>query len=168
LTDMNTNTAAPQFGKQDRHARRAGPRAWAELARPSLLTNACSICCIGPCDLLAQARRSARAGGCGELGRISACAEQGRGAADQQRSRSPRRVLAALAVGVAVTIFAETVPLPALEIVRPDVYVKGGDYDMAHVPEAQLARTWGARTVAIAFAHDRSTTALVQRLRAAK
>jgi bifunctional ADP-heptose synthase (sugar kinase/adenylyltransferase) len=33
------------------------------------------------------------------------------------------------------------------------------------VPEAQLARTWGARTLAIAFEHERSTTALLRRLR---
>jgi len=77
-------------------------------------------------------------------------------------------VLAALESIDLVTIFDEAVPLPVLEMIRPDVYVKGGDYDMAQVPEAQLARTWGARTVAIAFAHDRSTTALVQRLRAGK
>jgi len=84
-----------------------------------------------------------------------------------RRSRSRRRAGGAR-VGVAGDDICETVPLPALEIVRPDVYVKGGDYDMAQVPEAQLARTWGARTVAIAFAHDRSTTALVRRLRAGK
>ena len=58
-------------------------------------------------------------------------------------------------------------PLPVLELVRPEVYVKGGDYDMSQVPEAQLARTWGARTVAIAFDHDRSTTALLARVRGA-
>jgi len=46
--------------------------------------------------------------------------------------------------------------------------IKGGDYDMAHVPEAQLARTRGRAHGRNAFAHDRSTTALVQRLRAAK
>ncbi len=38
-------------------------------------------------------------------------------------------------------------------------------YDMQRVPEAQLARTWGARTLAIAFEHERSTTALLRRLR---
>jgi rfaE bifunctional protein nucleotidyltransferase chain/domain len=75
-------------------------------------------------------------------------------------------VLAALdSVGL-VTVFDEDAPLPVVELVRPDVYVKGGDYDMATVPEAQLARTWGARTLAIAFEHARSTTALLQRVRA--
>jgi rfaE bifunctional protein nucleotidyltransferase chain/domain len=73
--------------------------------------------------------------------------------------------LAALESVTLVTIFDETVPLPVLEIVRPEVYVKGGDYDMAAVPEAQLARTWGARAVAIPFEHARSTTALLARVR---
>ena len=76
-------------------------------------------------------------------------------------------VLAALESVSLVTIFDEQVPLPVLELVRPEVYVKGGDYDMTQVPEAQLARTWGARTVAIAFDHERSTTSLLARVRGA-
>lgn len=75
-------------------------------------------------------------------------------------------VLAALDSVSLVTIFDEQVPLPVLDLVRPDVYVKGGDYDMALIPEAQLARTWGARTVAIPFEHERSTTALLAKVRA--
>jgi D-glycero-beta-D-manno-heptose 1-phosphate adenylyltransferase len=74
-------------------------------------------------------------------------------------------VLAALESVALVTIFDEQVPLPVVEIVRPDVYVKGGDYDMTLIPEAQLARTWGARTVAIPFEHERSTTALLAKVR---
>jgi len=75
-------------------------------------------------------------------------------------------VLAALESVTLVTIFDEQVPLPVVQIVRPDVYVKGGDYDMALVPEAQLARSLGARTVAIPFEHERSTTALLAKVRA--
>lgn len=74
-------------------------------------------------------------------------------------------VLAALESVSLVTIFDDAIPLPALELVRPDVYVKGGDYDMDQIPEAQRARTWSARTVAIAFEHERSTTALLKRVR---
>ena len=74
-------------------------------------------------------------------------------------------VLAALDSVSLVTLFDEQVPLPVVELVRPDVYVKGGDYDMAAIPEAQLARTWGARTVAIPFEHARSTTALLRKVR---
>jgi len=74
-------------------------------------------------------------------------------------------VLAALQSVSLVTVFDETVPLPVVEIVRPDVYVKGGDYDMTNVPEAQLARTWGAQTVVIPFEFERSTSALLARMR---
>jgi rfaE bifunctional protein nucleotidyltransferase chain/domain len=77
-------------------------------------------------------------------------------------------VLAALESVTLVTVFDETVPLPVLQIVRPDVYVKGGDYDMADVPEAKLARTWGARTVAIPFEFERSTTTLLAKVRGAR
>jgi rfaE bifunctional protein nucleotidyltransferase chain/domain len=74
-------------------------------------------------------------------------------------------VLAALESVTLVTLFDERVPIPALQSVRPEIYVKGGDYDMALVPEAQLARTWGATTTAIPFMFDRSTTGLLRRLR---
>lgn len=76
-------------------------------------------------------------------------------------------LLAALECTTLVTVFDESVPLPVVEIVRPDVYVKGGDYDMRTIPEAELALTWGARTVAIPFEHERSTTALLAKIRKA-
>ncbi len=74
-------------------------------------------------------------------------------------------VLAALESVSLVTVFDEAVPLPVLEIVRPDVYAKGGDYDMAAIPESKLARSWGAKTVAIPFEFERSTSALLARVR---
>jgi rfaE bifunctional protein nucleotidyltransferase chain/domain len=77
-------------------------------------------------------------------------------------------VLAALASVDLVTIFSERVPLATLEIVRPEIYVKGGDYDMATIPEARCVAAWGGRTVAIAFKHQRSTSSLLARLRAGK
>jgi rfaE bifunctional protein nucleotidyltransferase chain/domain len=80
-----------------------------------------------------------------------------------ETDRAP--ILAALESVSLVTIFAEPVPLAALQIVRPEVYVKGGDYAIESTPEAQLARTWNARVVAIAFAHARSTTSLLDRVR---
>jgi bifunctional ADP-heptose synthase (sugar kinase/adenylyltransferase) len=64
-----------------------------------------------------------------------------------------------------VTIFAEAVPLPALQIVRAEIYVKGGDYDMAAIPETRLVTTWGGRALAIPFEHLRSTSGLLARVR---
>ncbi len=64
-----------------------------------------------------------------------------------------------------MTIFDEAVPLKPLEIVRPDIYVKGGDYDMNAIPEAAAVARWGGRSVAIAFEHERSTTSFLARVR---
>lgn len=77
-------------------------------------------------------------------------------------------VLAALAAVDLVTIFDEAVPLPVLELVRPDVYVKGGDYDMDTIEEARLVRGWGGRALALPFVAGHSTTTTVQRMRGAQ
>jgi rfaE bifunctional protein nucleotidyltransferase chain/domain len=74
-------------------------------------------------------------------------------------------ILAALECVTLVTIFAEHVPLEVLEIVRPDIYAKGGDYDMAAIPESRLVESWGGRAVAIPFEHERSTTSFLARVR---
>ena len=74
-------------------------------------------------------------------------------------------LLAALQSVDLVTVFHEREPLRALEAVRPDIYVKGGDYDMATIPEGALVRAWGGACIAIPFEHERSTTALLSRIR---
>jgi rfaE bifunctional protein nucleotidyltransferase chain/domain len=74
-------------------------------------------------------------------------------------------VLASLECVTLVTVFEDTVPLDPLQQVRPELYVKGGDYDMATIPEAALVRRWGGRAIAIAFEHDRSTSRLLARVR---
>ncbi len=74
-------------------------------------------------------------------------------------------LLAALDSVTLVTIFDDAVPLKPLEVVRPEVYVKGGDYDMATIPEAAAVRRWGGQAIAIAFEHERSTTAFLARVR---
>lgn len=75
-------------------------------------------------------------------------------------------VVAALESVTLVTLFGERVPLSVLEIVRPEIYVKGGDYDMDLIPEAALVRSWGGVAVAVPFDHDVSTTGLLRRIRA--
>jgi rfaE bifunctional protein nucleotidyltransferase chain/domain len=77
-------------------------------------------------------------------------------------------LLAALEAVDLVTIFDEKVPLAVLEIARPEVYVKGGDYAIESIPEAALVRGWGGRTIALPFVHDRSTTDLIARIRASR
>ena len=74
-------------------------------------------------------------------------------------------VLAALEAVDLVVIFPEKVPLEPLELARPEIYVKGGDYEPEDLPEAKLAATWGGKCITITFEHQRSTTALLKKVR---
>jgi rfaE bifunctional protein nucleotidyltransferase chain/domain len=74
-------------------------------------------------------------------------------------------VLAALQSVDHVVLFDEPTPCELIERIRPDVYVKGGDYDVGKLREAELVRSWGGRAVAIPFVDGYSTTRLVERIR---
>ncbi len=76
-------------------------------------------------------------------------------------------MLAALASVDLVTWFDEDTPVQLLGELRPDLYVKGGDYDMATLAETRLVQSWGGQALAIPFVDGYSTTALVQRIRGA-
>ncbi len=67
-----------------------------------------------------------------------------------------------------VVLFDEDTPYRLIEAIRPDVIVKGGDYDMDALDESRLVRSWGGSAVAIPFVHQRSTTATLARIRAAR
>lgn len=74
-------------------------------------------------------------------------------------------VIAALEAVDLVVIFEDKVPLTAVEKAHPDIYAKGGDYDIESLPEAALVAGWGGRAVTVAFEHNRSTTALLAKVR---
>ncbi len=76
-------------------------------------------------------------------------------------------VLASLEAVDLVVIFKEKVPLKVIEEAHPDIYVKGGDYRIEDLPEAPLVASWGGRTVTVEFEHQRSTTALLKKVRGA-
>lgn len=74
-------------------------------------------------------------------------------------------LLAALGCVDAVTSFHEDTPQELIGELRPDLIVKGGDYDMDTLPETALVKSWGGRAVAIPFDFQRSTTALLGKIR---
>ena len=86
---------------------------------------------------------------------------------DRPLNTAPDRaaMLAALEGVTVVTEFDEDTPEALINALRPDIIVKGGDYDMETLPETALVKSWGGKAVAIAFAHDRSTTKLVRKIR---
>jgi rfaE bifunctional protein nucleotidyltransferase chain/domain len=75
-------------------------------------------------------------------------------------------VLAGLASVSLVTFFDERTPVSLIQATRPDIYVKGGDYDMATLEETRVMHSWGGSSLAIPFVDGYSTTSLVKRIRA--
>ena len=72
------------------------------------------------------------------------------------------RVLEALEYVDAVVVFDEDTPVEVLRRLRPDVWVKGGDYAGQDVPEAAALASWGGQTVVVPYLQGRSTTGLVR------
>jgi rfaE bifunctional protein nucleotidyltransferase chain/domain/rfaE bifunctional protein kinase chain/domain len=75
------------------------------------------------------------------------------------------RVLEALGAVDAVIVFGEDTPHAVLDALRPDVWVKGGDYAAAALPEAELLAGWGGQVVVVPYLAGRSTTRLVETAR---
>lgn len=141
-------------------------QALARLPRPLVFTNGVfDILHRGHVSYLAQARAL---GGSLVLGLNSDASARGLGKGPDRplNSEADRAcVLAALESVSLVTLFDEPTPLELLRRVRPDLYVKGGDYDIESLAETALVRSWGGNAHAIPFVDGYSTTALVRRIR---
>ena len=73
-----------------------------------------------------------------------------------------RRVLEALSCVDAVHVFDELTPCHALELLRPHLFCKGGDYSEPELPEAEVVRSWGGRIAILPYVEGRSTTRLIE------
>ncbi|MFL6164348.1 MAG: PfkB family carbohydrate kinase [Jatrophihabitantaceae bacterium] len=69
-------------------------------------------------------------------------------------------VLRALRCVDAVVVFGEDTPAEVLRMLRPDIWVKGGDY--AELPEAEVLAEWGGVAVTVPYQPGRSTSGLVE------
>ena len=74
-------------------------------------------------------------------------------------------LLAALESVDMAVLFAEQTPVDLIEKIRPDIYVKGGDYEIDTLAETRLVKTWGGKAIAIPFLYERSTTSLLGKIR---
>jgi rfaE bifunctional protein nucleotidyltransferase chain/domain len=63
-----------------------------------------------------------------------------------------------------VVIFGEATAEALVEEIRPDIYVKGGDYTAQQLPEAKLVAAYGGKTVIIPEVPGRSTTNLIRKI----
>jgi rfaE bifunctional protein nucleotidyltransferase chain/domain len=74
-------------------------------------------------------------------------------------------MMAALESVSLVSWFDEDTPLELITELRPDVLVKGGDYDMDTLAETAVVKAYGGKALAIPFVDGYSTTALVKKIR---
>ena len=77
-------------------------------------------------------------------------------------------VLAAFEMVDAVVIFDEDTPLDLILAVRPDVLVKGGDYDESTIVGAPNVRAWGGDVRIVPIRPGQSTTNIIQALRGSR
>lgn len=73
-------------------------------------------------------------------------------------------LLASLRCVDAVVVFGEDTPETVLARLRPDLWVKGGDYSTDALSEVDVLRTWGGRAVVVPHHAGRSTTRLATAL----
>ena len=76
-------------------------------------------------------------------------------------------LVAALEAVTLVTWFEQETPLELIVEAKPDVLVKGGDWKVDAIVGAKEVKGWGGSVRSIPFAHQRSTTALLERIRKA-
>lgn len=143
------------------------PARLATLPRPWVFTNGVfDILHRGHVSYLAQARALGASLILG-LNSDASARQLGKGPDRPLNAETDRAcVLAALASVSLVVLFDERTPCALLAEIRPDLYVKGGDYDIEALEETRLMRRWGGDAHAIPFVDGYSTTALVRRIRA--
>ncbi|HVZ47084.1 MAG TPA: D-glycero-beta-D-manno-heptose 1-phosphate adenylyltransferase [Ramlibacter sp.] len=149
-------------------ARDKAPARVAALLRPVVFTNGVfDVLHRGHVSYLAQAR-SLGGSLVVALNTDASARRLGKGADRPLNAEADRAaVVAALESVSLVTFFDDDTPVALLAELKPQVYVKGGDYDMATLAETKLVQEWGGSALAIPFVDGYSTTALVTRIRAA-
>lgn len=138
----------------------------ARLPRPLVFTNGCfDILHRGHVTYLAQAR----ALGAGLVVGVNTDASVRRLGKGDDRPvnglEDRMAVLAALESVSLVTWFDEDTPLELIRAVQPDVLVKGGDWAVDRIVGADLVLARGGRVHSIPFRHERSTSALLAKIR---
>ncbi len=142
-------------------------RLCASLPRPLVFTNGVfDILHAGHVECLERARDLGAALVVGVNGDASARRLRKGPGRPINRAEDRARVVAALAAVSAVVLFDEDKPLALICALRPEVYVKGGDYRADELAETALVAEWGGRTVIVPRLDGRSTSAVVGRIAA--
>ncbi|MBU3608255.1 D-glycero-beta-D-manno-heptose 1-phosphate adenylyltransferase [Polynucleobacter nymphae] len=138
----------------------------AKLPRPLVFTNGVfDILHRGHASYLAQARALGASLVVG-VNSDASVKMLGKGEDRPINSEADRQALLAALESVDMAVlFAEQTPVSLIEKIRPDIYVKGGDYEIDTLEETRLVKTWGGKAIAIPFLYERSTTSLLGKIR---
>ncbi|ANQ86464.1 D-glycero-beta-D-manno-heptose 1-phosphate adenylyltransferase [Azoarcus olearius] len=167
---MTTPAGSASYSRPDFERKICPPEALAErasgLPRPLVFTNGCfDILHRGHVTYLAQAR----ALGAAMVVALNTDASVRRLGKGEDRPMNPLEdrlaVMAALGCVDLVTWFDEDTPLARILEARPEVLVKGGDWAPERIVGAAEVRGWGGSVHSIPFEVERSTTALIERIR---
>ena len=136
------------------------------LTRPLVFTNGCfDILHRGHVTYLAQAA-ALGASLVVALNSDASVRRQGKGADRPVNTLEDRlAVMAALDCVTLVTWFDEDTPLQRILECRPEILVKGGDWPVAKIVGGSEVLGWGGTVHSIPFLHQKSTTALLEKIR---
>jgi D-beta-D-heptose 7-phosphate kinase / D-beta-D-heptose 1-phosphate adenosyltransferase len=81
-----------------------------------------------------------------------------------QRAGDREAVLRSLGCVDDVIVFDDDTPISALQRLRPDVFVKGGDYVAAELPESGVVARWGGIVVTVPYLAGHSSTRILERI----
>ena len=92
-----------------------------------------------------------------------------------QRLKGPNRpinqledraqVLSALSCVDHIIPFDEDIPYGLIQMIEPDIFVKGGDYSLETLPEAGLVEKLGGKVTILPYIENHSTTSIIERIR---
>lgn len=138
----------------------------AQLTRPLVFTNGCfDILHRGHVTYLAQAA-ALGATMVVALNTDASVKRQGKGDDRPVNVLEDRlAVMASLGCVSLVTWFDEDTPLQRILECRPEILVKGGDWPVDRIVGCQEVRGWGGSVHSIPFIHQKSTTALLEKIR---
>lgn len=138
----------------------------AALPRPLVFTNGCfDVLHRGHVTYLAQARALGASLVVG-VNSDASVKRQGKGNDRPINTEQDRMaVLAALESVNLVVLFDEDTPLQLILACHPDILVKGGDWKPDNIAGSKEVLGWGGKVHSIPFLHQRSTTALLNKIR---
>jgi rfaE bifunctional protein nucleotidyltransferase chain/domain len=137
---------------------------WRTEKRPIVFTNGCfDLLHLGHVDYLEKARHlgGALVVGLNTDASVS-CLKPGRPLQDEM---SRARILASLLFVDAVVLFDEPTPLALIELIKPDILVKGDDYAISGIVGHELVLENGGQVLTVPLVAGYSTTRIVERIR---